>query len=115
VDSIASEFRNSCLDILSFLSSPPRQREFASKVEYIDYKSEFVCWWFDDLVMDSLPQGSGLISESFTADEKLILWEFTKLFERNIDSENQSIDELLKDPKWKVVMVAAQEALAKIG
>ena len=115
MDSTASEFRNSCLDILSFLSSPPRQREFALKVEYIDYKSEFVCWWFDDLVMDSLPQGPGLISESFTADEKLILWEFTKLFEQNIDSENQSIDELLKDPKWKVVMVAAQEALAKIG
>jgi hypothetical protein len=100
---------------LSFLSSPPRQRKFASKVEYIDYKSEFVCWWFDDLVMDSLPQGLGLISESFTPDEILIRWEFTKLFERNIDSENQSIDELLKDSKWKVVMVAAQDALTKIG
>lgn len=115
MDSTASEFRNSCLDILNFISSPAKQREFASKVDCIDYKSEFVCWWFDDLVMDSLPQGAGLISESFTVDEKLILWEFTKIFEQNIDSENQSIDDLLKDTKWKVVMVAAQEALAKIG
>ena len=115
MDSMASKFRNSCLDILSFLSSSPRQREFASKVEYVDYKSEFACWWFDDLVMDSLPKGAGLISESFTVDEKIILWEFTKIFELNIASEDQSIDELLEDSKWKVVMVAAQESLAKIG
>ncbi|ACK46420.1 hypothetical protein Sbal223_1915 [Shewanella baltica OS223] len=114
MESTALEFRESCLEILNFLSSPSEQKIFASKVDYIDYKSEFVCWWFDDLVMESLPQGPGLISESFTPDEKLILWEFTKLFEQNIDSENQSIDELLKDSQWKMIMVAAQETLAKI-
>ncbi|QBY04223.1 hypothetical protein E2K93_07405 [Thalassotalea sp. HSM 43] len=115
MDSTALEFRNSCLDILSFLSSPERQRKFASKVEYIDYKNEFICWWFDDLVMDSLPQGTGLISESFNTTEKCFLCEFTKVFDENLGSEEQPIEELLNNTQWKQVIAAAQKTLDKIA
>ena len=114
MESTALEFRNSCLDILSFLSSPSKQREFASKIEYIDYKSEFVCWWFDDLVMDSLPEGTGLISESFDTKEKSILWEFTKFFDQNLNNEDQSIEDMLSNPQWKLVIEFAQKTLNKI-
>lgn len=115
MESTALKFRDNCLDVLKFFSSPSRQRVFASKVELIDYKGEFVCWWFDDLVMDSLPQGTDLISESFTVNEKSTLWEFTKFFDQNIESEDQSIEELLNDPQWKKIMTEAQETLNKIG
>ncbi|NMP15895.1 hypothetical protein [Thalassotalea sp. Y01] len=115
MDSAAQEFRNSCLDTLNFISPVYRQREFAAKVEYSDYKSEFVCWWFDDLVMESLPNGTRLISESFNASEKSILWEFTKLFEQNLNDEELSIDGLLNDPQWMQIMKLAKDTLNKVG
>jgi hypothetical protein len=65
--------------------------------------------------MESLPKGTGLISQSFTESEKLILWEFTKLFDQNIDSQDQKIDELLQDPQWQKVFGAAQVAFEKIS
>jgi phage pi2 protein 07 len=114
MDSTAIKFRDSCLEILKFLSSPAEQKEFASKVEYIDYKSEFACWWFDDLVMESLPKGTGLISQSFNESEKFILWEFTQLFDQIIDSQDLQIDELLKNPQWRIVIDAAQVAFEKL-
>ena len=115
MDSTAIEFRNSALGILKFLSSPSEQKAFASKVEYIDYQSEFVCWWFDDLVMESLPKGTGLISQSFNESERLILWEFTKLFDQNIDSQDQPIDDLLQSPQWQLIVEAAKVAFGKIS
>lgn len=115
MDSTAIKFRDSCLGILKFLSSPTEQKKFASKVEYIDYKSEFVCWWFDDLAMESLPKGTDLISQSFNEREKLILLEFTEFFEQNIDSQEQTIDDLLQNPQWQKIVEAAKVAFGNLG
>lgn len=113
MDSTAIEFRDLYLGILKFISSTSEQKEFARKVEYIDYKSEFVCWWFDDLVMESLPKGTGLIFQSFNESERLILWEFTKLFDQNIDSQNQQIDDLLQNPQWQKIVEAGTGSIRK--
>ncbi|QBY05993.1 hypothetical protein E2K93_17195 [Thalassotalea sp. HSM 43] len=115
MESTAIEFRYSCLEILKFLSSPIEQVQFASHVEYTDYKCEFVSWWFDDLAMESLPKGTDLINQSFSKSEKLTLCEFTNIFTQNISSEVQSISELLKTYQWQHVIESAKVALDKIS
>jgi hypothetical protein len=114
MDSPSESFRDSCLDILKFLSCSSEQKEFASKVHYDDYKGEFISWWFDDLVMDSLPEGTELICQSFSREERNILWNFTKIFDENIESENQGIDELLNDSKWQIILNSAHISLVTI-
>lgn len=113
MDDAAKEFRESRIEILGFLAVPSAQRDFAEKVPYDDYSSEFYCWWFEDLHPES-----SLFQAAFSSTEISVLSKFTAKVDR-VDSQlgqnNRSINELLSCVEWQAVVAAAQEALLAIN
>jgi hypothetical protein len=117
MDSEALGFRESCVNNLRFMASHDEQRDFAARVHYDDYEGEFSCWWFDDLVFDSLPHGTDLIRRSFSSIELIALAKFTAIFEgldHSLGNVDRTIDELLDNPDWLKVVEAAAEVLDSV-
>jgi len=110
----AVNFRESCIEILKFLADPEGQRKFSSKVEYDDYKSEFIAWWFDDLAFETLPDGTDLIHKSFSQDELIALQKFTSFLNEHANSKTQTMEQLLGDTCWLNIIKEAAAALKNI-
>jgi hypothetical protein len=107
-----TNLRQSTLDTLAFLASSEQQRAFAAKVYYEDYVGEFTCWWFDSFLPDN-----ALSRRRYSPKEFDALLAFSAVFERRIRALGQrsrSIDELLAEPAWQLVIrdaAATRESL----
>lgn len=113
MDDAAKDFRESKIGILGFLASQSAQRDFAAKVSYDDYSSEFCCWWFDDFHPES-----SLFQTAFSSAEIKVLSEFTEKVDRiglRLGQKNRSIGELLSCAEWQAVVTSAQKTLVAIG
>jgi hypothetical protein len=109
VDGPSLGFRESRLSVLDFLSRPEAQRDFASKVHYDDYASEFYCWWFEDFHPDS-----ELFRVAFSDAEAAVLERFAaqwRAADARLGDEPRDISQLLAQHDWHLVVKAAGEAL----
>lgn len=95
--------------MLEFLSDPRQQLEFATRVTYDNYSSEFYCWWFDDFVPDS-----ELFQAAFTPSEILLLQRFSSRY-KEIDlllgERKRKIETLLACAEWQQICATALDAL----
>lgn len=108
-----ANIRESLLNTLSFLSSTAKQREFATKVPYLCYASEFACWWFDTFYRDE-PNASAM----FGATELRALRAFSEDFDRTLadfSDEGLSIEQLQATAEWKAIVESARAASRELG
>lgn len=109
MDSTASSFRESKLNLLRFLSNPEDQRRFAAEVGYDDYSAEFYCWWFDDFYPDS-----DLFVRAFSPQEIEILQTFSSEYEAAdaaLGERDRTIEELQLAPEWRRIVAVARKTL----
>jgi hypothetical protein len=100
------------LSVLDFLSRPEAQRDFASKVHYEDYASEFYCWWLDDFHPDS-----DLFRATFSDADVAVLKRFTAQWQAadaRLGDVPRDISQLLSQDDWQLVVKAAREALERL-
>lgn len=112
MDESGVNIRNHQLDTLYFLSSEAEQREFASKVFYPEYQSEFACWWFDMFYPDK-PDSL----EMYSMSELEILKRFSTVFDECLDAlgfEDMTIEQLQATTAWKAIVSAATVACADL-
>jgi hypothetical protein len=108
-----ANIRASLLDTLSFLASETKQREFAAKVFYASYQSEFACWWFDTFYPD---ESSSL--HMFSETQLAILRAFSEAFDRNLTQLGLGelpIEHLLQKHEWQAVVASARAASAQLA
>ena len=101
------------MDTLAFLASPEEQRSFAAKVHYDDYVGEFACWWFDSFLPDN-PLSRG----RYSAAEFEALVAFSASLDKHLaalPTRPRSIDELLAEPIWALVVREASRTLNSVS
>ena len=109
MDEASKSIRASALSTLAFLASPDAQREFASKVHYANYQSEFACWWFDTFIPEAY--------DCFTANELPILKEFSAIFDASLHDLSDTpttIEQLLATETWRKIVADASRACASL-
>jgi hypothetical protein len=107
-----ADFRETRIGVLRFLASGEEQRDFAGRVHYEDYASEFLCWWLDDFVPDS-----DLYRSAFAPAEIEILRRLSSELEAHdlaLEDSARSITQLQGDCNWLKVMTAARAALESL-
>jgi len=112
MDDVTHQFRLSRTDLVEFIASETKQREFAGDVAYANYADEFYEWWFEDWHPES-----PLFKKAFTSKEIEILEVFTKTWQ-TFDAdlgENLSIDDLLANTTWAQIMGQAKLTLSALN
>jgi hypothetical protein len=107
-----ADFRKTRIDVLRFLASGEEQRDFARRVHYEDYGSEFLGWWFEDFVPDS-----ELFRSAFAPAEIEILRRLSselKAHDVALEDSVRTITQLQGDSNWLKVMAAARAALESL-
>ncbi|MEH0157100.1 hypothetical protein V6R21_23465 [Limibacter armeniacum] len=101
---ISNNIRSSTMELLLLYSSAEQQREYANQVGDQTAITEMVCMWFDDLY----DINSVIFRYAFAHFELLKLEDFNKFFDE-VDEliPEDSIDELLDDSNWKILMEKA--------
>lgn len=101
---ISENIRFRTIELLLLYSSASQQREYANKVGDQTAITEMVCMWFDDLY----DINSVIFRSAFAHFELFKLEDFNKFFDE-VDEliPEDSIDELLGDSNWKILMEKA--------
>ena len=110
---VEANIRESLLNTLSFLASEAKQREFAARVFYASYQSEFACWWFDTFYPEE-PSALNM----FSSPQLAILKSFSETFDRNLVAlgyGDHTLEDLLQKPEWRAVVSGAQAASAQFA
>ena len=109
------EVRRLLLLLIDCIASGGTSETFGETTPYLDYLTELLCMWFDDLYhFPASVVADGILS----AEEASIVGKFSQAFDHAYPGRitpETNIYKLQNDPTWLSVVRAARDAQAKLN
>ena len=110
------EVRRLLLLLIDCIASGGTSATYGETTPYLDYLTELLCMWFDDLYhFPASVVADGILS----AEEASIVEKFSQAFDHaypgRITPPETNIYKLQNDPTWLSVVRAARDAQAKLN